>query len=1097
MKQRKTLLIITTLLLFGSGVHFQAISRPQLTFTTIGSQAVDSASHRLGTSGVLFHGGGVGIDQKSDNLIYTYGTVSGNFEVTAYCAVISDARHRTETGLLVRSGLTPDAACIAILIRDEQGMVIKYRTADGKGQKETLASVNVHNYVKIRRAGKSFSIYSKATSSGTWVQVGSAISLTMPSALKVGVCHSSADNGRITTSQFNEITGLPEEKTGGSTCNPLQYNFNSGVPLTTLGFREITKWSLDTGKFIRSDIPVDSVALAHIVTPAFAVGVGTDTVTVSWNFSFTGDTTSCLYDYGIYSTQTMNLNHRAKITAPKIGCNGKIITGTDDTLYTNLFSADSTVLFDRTKVYGNVTTGTGYRLINGAAIYGTVATRTFLPPVLPNYNVVPGTLSRKVNVNDSLDLIPGNYDTLLVYANAKVRFRSGIYQIAKMIVNPDVKLYFETDSTKRISVRVRDILQIADRVTMVMSGQVLARKNVEVYTHQSTKLDVGANVRIYGYLIAPNAEVHLVSRGTIIDGGVYAAKISCEPDVVVTVNAAGLTNDWLTTQLKPKNSAQNTYSIAFAAHRSTMQDTMTDIVIRSNTTTIASFRTGQPTPLNKTLTATLSLFRKNATNRLRLLFNNGTGAIPVVDTLPFNIDTLSSLTFDFDKRTLLRPMGATVDNISLSCVADSCPPVVIVTQPGDTSVYESESVTFTCDATAGANVPMYQWYRGTTPIPLANLPSYSITSVNLSDDGAVFSCNITGACGVATTRSAILRVYACELPRIIAQPDNDTAALNSTASFTVNADGYELQYRWKRNDDYIDGATGRTFTISPVQPFNNLDRFRAVVRNGCGMETQTRDALLVVPDVGPCKITSEPYGDTLVEGDYYHTNIVTVCNGGSFEWYRNGLPVSGSGTAKLIYGPVTINDNNSDFYCVVTNGITTDTSRVVRLIVRTVASMGGSISISGQLYRGDGNFVGSNNPEQYDFTAMLYTRKTGGEPVYSEKFRNSRSVTVTKGDFTLTLGRGSSKYNLQKIVAGHKDLYAELYAGKNGGMEIIAPRLHLTAAPYAFTAGVKVIYGTGTPTETSVSAPIGTIYVDRTNGDATWKLTKLGWKQID
>jgi hypothetical protein len=82
-------------------------------------------------------------------------------------------------------------------------------------------------------------------------------------------------------------------------------------------------------------------------------------------------------------------------------------------------------------------------------------------------------------------------------------------------------------------------------------------------------------------------------------------------------------------------------------------------------------------------------------------------------------------------------------------------------------------------------------------------------------------------------------------------------------------------------------------------------------------------------------------------------------------------------------------------------------------------------------------------------------------------------------------------------VTRYKELYAEIHAGKNGTFEQVAPRLRLTAAPYAFTSGVKVVHGHGNPDSTAVSAPLGTMYVDEADSNSTWKLGSKGWGKLD
>ncbi len=1046
---------------------FGAESKPALTFRVIGEHAADAGSQRTGDNEVRFTGSGSGIVKKDDNLLFFFGTPTGDFTLDVYCALIDDTLSATECGLMIRSDTVPDASCIALLIRHELGMTVKYRTSQGKNVKTVDISPVIHNYLRIRRSGNGFYLYSKPAPEAQWMQLGASYTFNWPAALCAGVVHHSGDSGRVTSSRFNAISGLPGEFAGGASCEPVLYDFENGVPLPTLGFREIDRWVLDTGRFIRSSLQTDSAGVAHILTPPVAVPLGFDTVSASWDLFFDGDTAPRLQDYGLFATEALSLNHRAKITAPRIGSAAKVISGADDTLYTAVFALDSVLLYDRTRVFGNVTTGRSCRLINGAAVYGVIAENaSYAPPSIPVFDVDTGTVSPTVAAGDSLDCVPGSYGTLTAYAGAKIR----------LICNPEVKLHLAADSTRQTGIMVRTSLQIADRCTTFVSGPAAARRTIRVYAHQSAKIDLGANLKLYGYYLAPNAEVRFVSRGTIIDGGLYARKISFEPDVAVTVNGNMIGNDRCVATLHPKNGAEPAYSISTIIHSSALQDTMADIVItRDTSVTVASFATGAPTPFGKWLSLRAEMFRSGAQNRLRLLYDNGSGAVEAVDTLALDMDTLSGISFDHRKADLMDPVAARIDNIAFSCAADSCPPVVIVTQPEDTTVYE-----------------------GRQAVPYANQPSYSVGAAALSDNGAVFSCRIAGACDTAETGPAVLTVVACEPPQISAQPLDDTVMLGHAATFTVTAQGTGLSYLWKRNDDSIGTAAGPSYTVPAVQPYNNLDRYSVEVTNGCGAMSRSRDALLVIPDAGPCRITGHPAGDTLLEGDYFRTSVTATCEGGTFVWLRNGAALAGATSANLLYGPVTIADNGSGFVCIAANSITADTSATAYLVVRSPNAAGGSIAISGTLLDGNGDTIGSPNPESFDFTAKLFTRKTGGEPVYIERFESGggHGVWVDHGAFTVTLGTGNASDSLQKVTASHRELHAELRAGRNGGLELIAPRLRLTAAPYAFTAGVKVVYGEGPPAP-AMSAPAGTMYVDRSDGNVTWKLAKSGWVKLD
>ena len=184
----------------------------------------------------------------------------------------------------------------------------------------------------------------------------------------------------------------------------------------------------------------------------------------------------------------------------------------------------------------------------------------------------------------------------------------------------------------------------------------------------------------------------------------------------------------------------------------------------------------------------------------------------------------------------------------------------------------------------------------------------------------------------------------------------------------------------------------------------------------------------------------------------------------------------------MVFGPVTASDNGSQFICIVSNGITSDTSNSITIKVKPPKTGRNLLAVSGKLYDGNGVPQGYGTPAAFEFKAVLYATKTGGIPLYTEHFKEKRAVIVRDTAFTVTLGRGiPEKDNLQEIVSSHHELYIELYTSRNnfGNYELVAPRLKLTSAPYAFSSGVKVMYGTGNPDTLSVGMPPGTLYIDQ------------------
>ena len=80
----------------------------------------------------------------------------------------------------------------------------------------------------------------------------------------------------------------------------------------------------------------------------------------------------------------------------------------------------------------------------------------------------------------------------------------------------------------------------------------------------------------------------------------------------------------------------------------------------------------------------------------------------------------------------------------------------ITTPPASQRVAVGQEVTFTVEAT-GSPTLTYQWLKGTAQIPAATGASYTITSVQLTDQAA-YSCMVTNGTGSVTSAAATLTV---------------------------------------------------------------------------------------------------------------------------------------------------------------------------------------------------------------------------------------------------------------------------------------------------------------------------------------------------
>ena len=102
----------------------------------------------------------------------------------------------------------------------------------------------------------------------------------------------------------------------------------------------------------------------------------------------------------------------------------------------------------------------------------------------------------------------------------------------------------------------------------------------------------------------------------------------------------------------------------------------------------------------------------------------------------------------------------------------------ITTHPSNQTVTAGQSATFTVGASGSAPLS-YQWQRNMSDISGATLPSYTLASTTLADNGAKFRCVVSNAFGTTTSNEATLTVQPPP-PALVTEENTDIAiALDS------------------------------------------------------------------------------------------------------------------------------------------------------------------------------------------------------------------------------------------------------------------------------------------------------------------------------
>jgi uncharacterized repeat protein (TIGR02543 family) len=266
---------------------------------------------------------------------------------------------------------------------------------------------------------------------------------------------------------------------------------------------------------------------------------------------------------------------------------------------------------------------------------------------------------------------------------------------------------------------------------------------------------------------------------------------------------------------------------------------------------------------------------------------------------------------------------------------------VITVQPANQTVNEGSSASFSVTAT-GSQLT-YQWQSRTngsaawSNIFFATSATYLITTAALTNSGSQFRCVVSNSGGAITSNAATLTVSMVP-PTISVHPSNQNVTEGASASFSVTAAGSQLTYQWQRSNNNgatwtnVGFATSSTYTISStILPDNNA-RFRCVIANTAGSVTSNTATLTVT--MAPPTIAIQPWDQGVTVGASA-TFSVTANGSGTltYQWLRNGIAIQGATSATYTTPATTINDNNTQFRCVVTNAGGSVTSNTVTLWV--------------------------------------------------------------------------------------------------------------------------------------------------------------------
>jgi len=189
----------------------------------------------------------------------------------------------------------------------------------------------------------------------------------------------------------------------------------------------------------------------------------------------------------------------------------------------------------------------------------------------------------------------------------------------------------------------------------------------------------------------------------------------------------------------------------------------------------------------------------------------------------------------------------------------------------------------------------YQWLRYGAIIPGAIRSNYYVASSQGSDSGN-YQLKVSNAERTVYSKIAAVSVTPTVEPvQILTQPTSLLVTEQSAARFSVLArsSGW-LRYQWRKNGIPLQNASLASFSLPRVSQAD-AGLYDVVVSNNLGSVYSKKVSLQVLTQYEPLKISQQPLSQRVARGSPFTVSVSVESDSlPSYQWFRNGYPISGA-----------------------------------------------------------------------------------------------------------------------------------------------------------------------------------------------------------